>query len=436
MINPNSNEREGITLAAGYVRYILESRTPALPRWFIEGIMELYGTVRFTEPPLKAGFESGGVVDNPANAPNTFRSEVTVDPVFWTSDAATRRMKKDNMAKLKLLPLGDLFAEQLIEARPAEQQQLWRAQASLFIRWALDPVKASPDGAGVRAQALWNFLQRSADGPVTEALFQDCFGQGYAAAEATLREYLPRALRNSYSLRTAQPIKPPKFTLRNATPLEVSRVKGELTRLEIGYVRARYPGITASYIEQARRTLRMAYDTGEREPRLLAALGLCECDALDDSAALPFLQAATAAKVLRPRAYYEQARIEFNQLIAAKGETKPTVKELGNVLQLLATARQQSPAQVEVYELYAKVGVRGAMPLSKVMDDILNEGLRLFPRNFRLIMAVSILHALHGRIDETKELIARGYAVTANPGEREKLDRLLAAINRDIEDTP
>ena len=42
---------------------------------------------------------------------------------------------------------------------------------------------------------------------------------------------------------------------------------------------ANSPELAPKYLEQARRTLRRAYDRGERDPRLLAVLGLCECDA-------------------------------------------------------------------------------------------------------------------------------------------------------------
>jgi hypothetical protein len=435
VIDPTDQDQDGITLANSYVRYLLESRTPALSRWFIEGMMELYGSMRFTEPPIKGQIDSVEVIENSAVVAAKFRNAVTVEPVFWISDQKTKALKKNTKSELKLLSLAEIFAVQLIETKPADYQQQWRAQSSLFIRWALDPEKGTGGGGlpNNRTQALWKFLERSSVEAVTETLFQECFGLSYAATETALRDYMPSALRTAYSLRTEQPIVTPTISLRNATPLEVSLVKGELNRLEIGYVRARYPAITDTYIEQARRTLRRSYDLGDRDPRLLAALGLCECDALNDVTALPFLQAATAAKVVRPRAYYEQARIELKLLITSRGEIKPTVKDLGNILKLLGTARKQSPAQVDVYELYAKLGLRSEMLLSKAMDDVLNEGLRLFPRNFRLINAVAILKTMHGRIDEVRILITRGFAVTANPSERAKLEHLLSAITPDPE---
>ena len=41
--------------------------------------------------------------------------------------------------------------------------------------------------------------------------------------------------------------------------------------------------LTPKYLEQARRTLKRGYDRDERDPRLLAVLGLCEIDAGNDA---------------------------------------------------------------------------------------------------------------------------------------------------------
>ena len=190
------------------------------------------------------------VIENSAVVAAKFRNAVTVEPVFWISDQKTKALKKNTKSELKLLSLAEIFAVQLIETKPADYQQQWRSQSSLFIRWALDPEKGTGGGGlpNNRTQALWKFLERSSVEAVTETLFQECFGLSYAATETALRDYMPSALRTAYSLRTEQPIVTPTISLRNATPLEVSLVKCELNRLEIGYVRARYPAITDTYI--------------------------------------------------------------------------------------------------------------------------------------------------------------------------------------------
>src|SRR5207237_10763011 len=111
----------------------------------------------------------------------------------------------------------------------------------------------------------------------------------------------------------------PDFTLRPAGDVEVARIKGDWERLEIGYVKAQFPVLEPKYVEQARRTLRRGHDGGSRDPRLLAVMGLCEVDAGNDIAAREFLEdAAARGQSLRPRAWFELARLRFAALEARR----------------------------------------------------------------------------------------------------------------------
>src|SRR6185369_11444374 len=56
---------------------------------------------------------------------------------------------------------------------------------------------------------------------------------------------------------------PPLIQLREATPAEVGRIKGDALRL-------------AGHVERAHTTLVAPYIRGERDPRLLAAIGVEE----------------------------------------------------------------------------------------------------------------------------------------------------------------
>jgi len=49
---------------------------------------------------------------------------------------------------------------------------------------------------------------------------------------------------------------------------------------------------------------------------LLAVMGLCECDAGNDSGARELLASAVQAQVIRPRAYYELTRIRYAEAMA------------------------------------------------------------------------------------------------------------------------
>ena len=159
------------------------------------------------------------------------------------------------------------------------------------VRWALqDPA---------RQWAFWRFATRVTLEPFSEKLWQECFGASSADVRDDLSDYLPTAISKPVFISSEKLPKLPAFELRAATPGEIARVKGEWERAEIGYVRQRHPEFVERYVEQARRTLVRAYDSGEREPRLLATLGLCQVDANDDVGALSALEAAAGARVVR-----------------------------------------------------------------------------------------------------------------------------------------
>lgn len=428
-------DHDDITLSAGYVRYLMESRAPALAPWFVEGMMLIFDQAELSVPPLQTALDIMASASS-MTAPRTERDVVNIRPLLRESfGAGASKGKKETRGLAAALP-----SIETVFNGPADATQidLWRAQAALFIRWAMDPGRAKPkngqlpeqtrtDGVPDRTLALWKFVERP--GAVDEDWFKECFGLDYAAATEALRNYLPSALADDITLRAAQPVKVPAYTLNDATPLQVSRVRGELARLEIDYVRELFPALLDSYVAQARRILRRAYDLGEQDPRLLASLGLCEVDARDDAAALPFLRAAVLGKVNRPQAYSELARIEWERLIAAHPDRKPTREELTGVLTILGSAREQSPPLPEVYELYARIWIQAELPLSKNIVTLLNSSLGLFPNRVRLIQNIAVLMGMHGRNEEAAALINRGLALTRDPAQRAKLEQLRQSLS-------
>jgi hypothetical protein len=266
---------------------------------------------------------------------------------------------------------------------------------------------------------------------VTETLFKECFGLDYAAVTDQLRNYLQPALNETVTLRTPRPITVPPIVLRDATAGEISRIKGELARLEVNYVRELYPELTPRYLEQARRSLRSAYDKGDRDPQLLASLGLCETDAGQDEAARPWLQAAVDAGVVRPMAYFELARLEFAQLTAGRPDYRPLPEEIAPILALLAKARAQSPKIPAVYELYTTILIRSNVALRPKAIANLDEAVHLFPRRVRLLQLVAMLQAMNSRFDVAKQLIDQGLLYSTDPAQRKKLVELRAAITQD-----
>lgn len=459
----------GITLTPGYVRSLIESRRPALPAWFGEGLVTLYETIRLPVAPVMAPLARPTMSDSAYQL--KYRPDqydiATFKPFVWVTPQETEQMIRAYAAQAErgaaglpdgfpFLPLTTLFS-----ARPALTDEaartLWRFEAALFINWALNPSRhllPAADGSDPLddpkfngPQALWKFLTHASAGPVTEANFKECFGFGYAEAEGRLLRYLPLAamtrtlpngMQGGYQLALPTPPAPLAVELREATPAEVGRIKGRLDRLEIAYVRelyAAYPDLVAKYVTQARHTLRRAYDRGSRDPLLLAELGLCEIETGTDAAALPFLEAAVAAKIVRPRVYYELARIRYATIRAKNAGEKLSPAEAGDVLQPLTTALRQAPALPEIYELIAEVWLRSAGGLSAAQLAVLDTGVRLFPHTSRLVVATAILHDLHGNRERARALVNQGLSSATAPADRDRLQRLQAAL-RSTEPTP
>ncbi|MBI4625407.1 MAG: hypothetical protein HY736_19580 [Verrucomicrobia bacterium] len=393
-----------VALTPDYVAYILRNRLPALPPWFISGVLTLFARATFTEDTL------------------------TLERLDWLSETGSAALKTGPEANRPLLPLAEFFAGELPPGDPAlgEALSLWQAQAALFVRWGLG-------GRGApRRAALWKFAARAAVEPVTEALFQEWFGLDFATGQKQLAVYLPEAMRDRLALRPAQRPRLPDYPLRPANEVEMARIKGDWERLEIGYVKAQFPALTQKYLEQARRTLMRAYDRGSRDPRLLAVIGLCEVDAGNDAGAREFLEAAAArTKTLRPRAWFELARLRFAALSAQRAGAGPrlTPEQASEVFAPLLATREQDPPLAEVYDLIAEVWAVCTQVPTRAQLAVLEEGVRTFPHRTELVYRTAELNLRHGYTDTARWLITLGLTLAPDAPARARFEALQARVN-------
>jgi hypothetical protein len=217
----------------------------------------------------------------------------------------------------------------------------------------------------------------------------------------------------------------PALPLRNATDGEIARIRGDWERLEIAYVRARIPALAPKYIEQARRTLLRAYERDDRDPRLLAILGLCEIDAGNDAGARDYLEAAAAMGFVRPRAWLELARLRLAGYRALNGPgEKLSAAQAAEVLTAGFKARAQSPVLPEVYELIAEVWQESGVTPNAGHLAVVAEGVNLFPRRAALIHRAATLYLAHGTADEAANLIDLGAAIATDDAERGRFAEL------------
>ena len=403
IIKESEFEPNRVALTADYVAYILRNRLPALPPWYISGVLTLFGRAKFSEDAL------------------------TIERLDWLSESGSAALKDGPAANRPVLPLAEFFAGDLSQTDPAggEGLSLWQAQAALFVRWGLG-------GRGApRRAALTKFVERAAVEPVTESLFQECFGFDFVTAQQQLAQHLPEAMRERLVLRPPQRPRLPDFPLRPADEVEIARIKGDWERLEIAFVKAQFPTLTQKYLEQARRTLMRAYESGSRDPRLLAVIGLCEVDAGDDRKAREFLEdAAERTKTLRARAWYELARLRFVAFGAGRaGTPKLTSAQAADVLAPLLATREQEPPLPEVYSLIAEVWSASAEPPSRMQLAVLEEGVRTFPRDHQLVYRTAELNLRHGFPDTARWLITLGVTLAAEPATRARFEALQSRLD-------
>lgn len=404
VVNEKEFDARRVALTSDYVAYLVRNRLPALPPWFVSGVLTLHGRAEFT-----------------ADA-------VLLERLEWPLASGAAALRTGAEARRALLPLAEFFAGDLPADGAAADGalSLWQAQAALFVHWGLG-------GRGApRRAALWKFVERAATEPVTAALFQECFGFDFATAQSQLAGYLPEATGEKLTLRAAQRPRLPDYVLRPASEGEIARLKGDWERLEIDYVKTQFPALASKYAEQARRTLLRAHERGHRDPRLLAVLGLCEVDTGNDAAAREFLEAAAAlGQPLRPRAWFELARLRLAALrgTRAAAELRLTPAQADAVLGPLAAAREQQPPLAEAYELVAEVLAAGAQAPTRAQLAVLEEGVRIFPRRTELVHRAAELNLRHGYTDTARWLITLGLTLAPDAVARARFDALQARIS-------
>jgi len=198
----------------------------------------------------------------------------------------------------------------------------------------------------------------------------------------------------------------------------VGRLKGEAYML-------------AGLDESALNTLTLPYRRGERDPRLLAALGIYEKTLDHPDRARTFLEAATAKKVVRPRAYLELARLRFMAARAQPtGEAGTFSDEQAvSILSLLRAARLQPPSMPEVYELMSDTLAQTKAAPERDYLVLLNEGVQRYPTRLGLIYQAATLFFKAGDITSASALVEHGLHYAATTEARTRFNELKAKLS-------
>jgi hypothetical protein len=256
---------------------------------------------------------------------------------------------------------------------------LWVSQGVLFIRWAYE------DPSQGRRRALWDFVDKSSRGAITEVQFRQCFGIGYDGVEKELTAYLPVAMKDSLLLVAADSVSVPEIELRTATRIQIFRVNGNWQQQEIKYVRKTYPDLVNSYIDRADADFTSARQAGLSDPPFLATVGLYRLERGQEEDARSLLQEAANAHVPRPSVYVELARLLLREAVKQSANGKLGPDEVEPILRLLKESSKYAPPQIDSYLVAADALSFSDGPPSPEGREFLELGRQYFPTEERLV---------------------------------------------------
>ncbi len=386
-----------------YVRFLLSNDRQRAPAWFEEGLAQLFMGMRIGKKEIVIGQLSDEPYQTPLTASSMALAGLNPRGAALAPDQQMARdfrrtqqqldgyTEKDfnhALAHRNLIPWQEFFTVEHGSATALNPLgSRWAKQAQAFVHLCLY-------GRDKRYQkAFLTFLSRVHREPVTEALFQDGFKMSYAKMSDELHSYIRTTAHKYYTLKlVAGTLEDPRpVDLRDATETEVGRIKGTALGL-------------ADNKTAARLTLLAAYSRGARDPELLAALGLAELAADDQTRAEKFLEAATTAQTGSPRAYLELARLRFDRATKVTAGGKFNASQVGGILQPLFVGREKSPLLPEIYRLIADTWSASQDAPRRENLGVLIEGVTRFPANTALIAKAAALYRQNGFTAEADEL--------------------------------
>lgn len=381
----------------------LDFQQPELPVWLREGLARIYSNIRITDESMSVGRLGGG-------------GAITGTPDSRYFNAA--------LVENQLLPMQTLFdsrpsgrpstdASLKIISRSEPAAATWATQCEAFVHWGLY------GDLGRHEKQFQRFVSRLRREPLSEALFQECFQLSFKDALFALRAHIDNTRSKYDGVRSGKGQKiqfPPHPQVRDATPAEVARLKACAHAL-------------AGRPEEARTILVRAYKKGEREPDLLADLGLSDLDLGEKDRARQFLEVAAARRSRVPRAYVELARLRFAEVLARRShaEEKLLPHQVRSVIDPLGIALTLQP-QAAAYALAAEVwSLSDTLPNAEQFEG-LKVGVKLDPRNHDLLYRVASLATEAGFVADARTLIELGEKTARDDIQRSRFVALAARL--------
>lgn len=360
-------------LQLGYLRVRLAQPRPPLPPWLIEGVAQVLAWARITETSVTLGQvedpnETGGTGGADRDPGRVTLGDLQYRPTHFADSLSDQLDFNAALAHSALFPLDELFAGDLRQfpgTENAARLLRWKKQCHAFVHWGLF------GDLGRNSSPFLTFTRRLRTEPLTEKLFQECFGMDYATGVQALRVHVENTRSKVHGVKAnrGEKLPPaPPVEVRSATLLEIARLKA-------------HAYAAGGQLDRAREELILAYRRGERSPDLVAELGTVEHALGRRDRAAHYLALAVSAKTARTRAYLTLAQLRLEERLAKPQGAggKLSYEQLLGVLEPLILARAQAPRSPEVYTLFADAWAKTAATPSAQHLALVDEGVKLFP---------------------------------------------------------
>lgn len=360
-------------LQLGYLRVRLAQPRPPLPPWLIEGVAQVLAWTRITENSVTLGKvedpnETGAIGGSDREPGRVVQGDLQHRATHFRDSLSDQLDFNAALAHSALFPLEELFAGDLRKFQGTENAARllrWKKQCHAFVHWGLF------GDYGRNSANFLTFTRRLRTEPLSEKLFQECFGMNYAGGIQALRVHVENTRSKVHGVKANQGEKlppAPPVEVRPATLLEVARLKA-------------HAYAASGQLERARDELILAYRRGERSSDLVAELGTVERALGQRDRAAHYLTLAVKAKTARTPAYIALAQLRLEERLASPqgADGKLSYEQLLGVLEPLLLARTQAPRSPEIYLLFADAWSKTAATPPAQHLALLDEGAALFP---------------------------------------------------------
>lgn len=383
-----------------YVKFLLALGDVRLPAWFEEGIMRIVADIEYEDTFIDVGRAERFLV------------------YFQSDDVASEGPPRVFLPFGEFLMLArasnDVAATNTdpasVELETSNIRQNWANQAHAFVHMCLF------GEGGKWRKPLAKFLTRTEKEPVSEALFQECFGMGYRKMGTHLRSYIDMTAHElkQYKAKKGRGLQPvPPVALREATQAEIGRIKGQALLL-------------AGANQQARSAMITPYMRGEKDADLLAALG--EIEELDGKAerAAKFFDAAVAGKTRDPHAYLAVARSRYTaaSVSPAGSDGRFSSEQTAGIVNLLMTANTLHPALLATSELLVDTFARSSVDPTQEQVTLLIRAAVRHPGQLKLVYAAAAFSLQANLAAEARSLIDHGLKYAPDAATRANFEAL------------